>query len=214
MPQQKCSYPFDNSNVFTNFCWNIISMFSPGKGIIHNQLKVFNRFYPSNLAAIFWYNVWCGLRGLEEEEWGRRSSEGWGKGTQVKQSIIKSCDILFSTIGGYYQVTEAKNDFLYSHALHTKPKHCLLTSNIAANNYMMLISLDPSKVARNDLKNEIWHPDMTNHRPYDVFGLSWHNNGILQLSFNTPPPLGTSLQMKLLVWTESQQSHPSLDGWV
>ena len=42
----------------------------------------------------------------------------------MKRSIIKSCDILFSTMGGYYQVTEAKNDFLYSHALHTKPKHC------------------------------------------------------------------------------------------
>ena len=42
----------------------------------------------------------------------------------MKRSIIKSRDILFSTIGGYYQVTEAKNDFLYSHALHTEPKHC------------------------------------------------------------------------------------------
>ena len=77
-------------------------------------------------------------------------------------------------------MTDAKNDFLYSHVLHTEPKHCfddvnstppslLLTSNIAANNYMMLISLDPSKAARNDLKNEIWHPDMTNHRSYEFF---------------------------------------------
>ena len=29
----------------------------------------------------------------------------------MKQSIIKSCDILFRTVGGYYQVTEAKMTF-------------------------------------------------------------------------------------------------------
>ena len=66
----------------------------------------------------------------------------------MKQSIIKSCDILFSTIRGY-QVTKAKDDFPYSPALHTKPKHCfddvqtlLLTSDITAvNSHMMLRSL-------------------------------------------------------------------------
>ena len=42
----------------------------------------------------------------------------------MKQSITKSCDILFITVRGYYQVTEAKDDFPYSPALQTKPKHC------------------------------------------------------------------------------------------
>ena len=70
----------------------------------------------------------------------------------MKHSIIKSCDILFSTIGGYYQVTKAKDNVPYSPALHTKLKHCfddiqtppslLLTSDITAvNNHMMLSSL-------------------------------------------------------------------------
>ena len=31
---------------------------------------------------------------------------------------------MFGTVGVYYQVTEAKDDFPYSPPLHTKPKHC------------------------------------------------------------------------------------------